>query len=116
VNASAENLLQLSSDITVVILRPDRALLYPGIAKVRNLISKKALKNQDAVIVVDCVHLINIDFTGAKGLGSVASALMDRGQKIIFVNVSVKIEAALRGFTHDHIEIYETAQQWIETR
>jgi sodium-independent sulfate anion transporter 11 len=105
----------LSSDITVVILRPDRALLYPGIAKVRNLISKKALKNQDAVIVVDCVHLISIDFTGAKGLGSVASALMDRGQKIIFVNVSVKIEAALRGFTHDHIEIYETAQQWIET-
>ncbi len=100
----------------MVILRPDRALLYPGIAKVRNLISKKALKHQDALVVVDCVHLIDIDFTGAKGLGSVALALMDRGGKIIFVNVSEKIEAALRGFTQDRIKIFTTAQEWIETR
>ena len=99
----------------VVILRPDRFLLYPGIEQVRNLISKKALKHRDAVIVVDCVNLVDIDFTGAKGLGSVAAALKERHQKIVFVNVIPRIERSLIGFTHGDVDTFETAQDWIDT-
>jgi anti-anti-sigma regulatory factor len=99
----------------VVILKPDRSLHFPGVEVVRNLISKKALKHQDAMIVVDCVNLIDIDFTGAKALGSVADALGERNQTIVFVNVSYSVDAALKGFTHGGVQTYETAQQWIET-
>jgi anti-anti-sigma regulatory factor len=99
----------------VVVLRPDRSLHYPGVEKVRNLLSKKALMNKDAIIVVDCVNLIDIDFTGAKGLGSVAAALQARNQKIVFVNVEPRIAKALNGFTHGDVETYETAQGWIDT-
>jgi anti-anti-sigma regulatory factor len=106
---------KISDDRRVVILKPDRSLHYPGIEKVRNLLSKKALKHRDAMIVVDCVNLIDIDFTGAKGLGSVADALRSRNQTIIFVNVSDKINHALKGFTQGGVQTYETAQDWIDT-
>ncbi|CAG0923781.1 unnamed protein product [Notodromas monacha] len=106
---------KIHEDRRVVILKPDRSLHYPGVEKVRNLISKKAQKHMDAMIIVDCVNLIDIDFTGAKGLGSVAAALRERNQKMIFVNVCSNIDRALKGFTHGEVETYETAQDWIDT-
>ncbi|CAG0918800.1 unnamed protein product [Notodromas monacha] len=106
---------KLTEDKRVVVLRPDRSLHYPGVEKVRNLLSKKALMHKDAMIVVDCINLIDIDFTGAKGLGSVAAALRERSQQIVFVNVQPNINRALRGFTHGDVDTFETAQDWIDT-
>jgi sodium-independent sulfate anion transporter 11 len=58
--------LQLSENNEVMVMKPDRSVHFPGIDKVRNVISKKALKNPKMTIVVDCQNMISIDFTAAK--------------------------------------------------
>ncbi|CAG0918802.1 unnamed protein product [Notodromas monacha] len=101
---------RISDEMRVVIFRPDRFLFYPGIQKVRNLINKGAIRNKDAVIVVDCINLVDIDFTGSKGLGSIAAALQKREQRLVFVNITAPVSKALRNFTFGDVVIYETAQ------
>ncbi|CAG0918803.1 unnamed protein product [Notodromas monacha] len=106
---------QISDDTKVVVFRPDRFLFYPGIQKVRNLINKGAKRNKDSLIVVDCINLVDIDFTAAKGLGAVAISLKLNQRDLVFVNVSHPVDKALKGFTSDGVVTYETAQDWINT-
>lgn len=66
----------------------DRALLYPSVSFVRDRINKAAVAESTMPIVLDCLHINETDYTGAKGFKSMVADFKRRKQPIIFYNAS----------------------------
>jgi sodium-independent sulfate anion transporter 11 len=94
------NTLQLAGPGTEYLLvSMDRALLFPSINHVRNLISKSALRLGRACVpvVVDCRHMFTADFTGAEGFSDMVADFRKRRQPILFTNLKASVEDTLLG-------------------
>ncbi|CAG0917223.1 unnamed protein product [Notodromas monacha] len=102
----------LQDETAVIFLTPDRAIHFLAVEKVRNLFSKTIFKNKDAVVVLDFQHVIDLDFTAAKGFVSLSQGMKERKQNLVFVNVNCDVEKTLHGL-QANMEIYQSAADWI---
>lgn len=75
----------------------DRAIVYPSINFVRNVINKAGVRQGQGSlpVVIDCFHIYTADFTAYKGFAAMASDFKRRGQAVFFVNVRPNVEATL---------------------
>ena len=67
---------------------PDRALSFPSINYVRNVINKAAIRPpcNGIPVVLDCTHISSADFTAAKGFKAMITDFKARNQPLIFYN------------------------------
>ena len=85
-------------------MSPDRALTFPSINYVRNVINKAATRppcNPSIPVVLDCSHISSADFTAAKGFKAMISDFKMRGQELIFYNTQ---ESVLDTFVGANVE------------
>lgn len=64
-----------------LILTPDRSLIFPSVDYVRNLVTKRSMK-QAHPVVIDCTHIYGADFTAAK----VKLTLLRKFMKFLIIN------------------------------
>ena len=80
---------------------PDRALTFPSVNYVRNVINKAAARSGMIPVVLDCTHISSADFTAAKGFKAMISDFRARGQELIFYNTH---ESVLDTFVGANVE------------
>lgn len=83
---------------------PDRALTFPSVNYVRNVINKAATRaaaGDMMPVVLDCTHISSADFTAAKGFKAMISDFRARGQELIFYNTH---ESVLDTFVGANVE------------
>jgi len=94
----------LNSGSSYLWVSPDRALTFPSINYVRNVINKAATRppcNPSIPVVLDCSHISSADFTAAKGFKAMISDFKMRGQELIFYNTH---ESVLDTFVGANVE------------
>ncbi len=82
-----------------VITRLDRALVFPSVSYVRNVINKAGLRQGNATmpVVIDAGHIFTSDFTAAKGFKAMVADFEKRDQHIIFVNLKENVARTFNG-------------------
>ncbi|XP_045582275.2 sodium-independent sulfate anion transporter isoform X2 [Procambarus clarkii] len=86
-----------------VVVEPTNGLFYPSVEYVRATVSKAGLTTGQGslTVVVDCSHFTGIDFTAAKGLGSLCLDFEKRQQNLVFTNVPPSVKKGLQSINED---------------
>jgi len=92
---------------------PDRALYFPSINYIRNVINKAASAGEGAglAVVVDCSHISSTDFTAAKGFKAMISDFQSRGQPLIFHNAQTSVMDTFTGAIGTNIVVTHSIQE-----
>ena len=96
-----------------MLIRLDRALVFPSVSFVRNVINKAGLREAEARIpvVIDCMHVFSADFTAAKGFKAMADDFGERGQRIVFFNLKRSVEPVFTGAgDHDMVIVHSASE------
>ena len=85
----------------------DRGLIFPSVSYVRHQINKAGMKagQSKLPLVLDCSHIVEADFTAAKGFKSLIADFKKRNQAIIFYNMSPYVVDTLKGIIIDHFNV-----------
>nr|XP_018904585.1 PREDICTED: sodium-independent sulfate anion transporter isoform X1 [Bemisia tabaci]XP_018904586.1 PREDICTED: sodium-independent sulfate anion transporter isoform X1 [Bemisia tabaci]XP_018904587.1 PREDICTED: sodium-independent sulfate anion transporter isoform X1 [Bemisia tabaci]XP_018904588.1 PREDICTED: sodium-independent sulfate anion transporter isoform X1 [Bemisia tabaci]XP_018904589.1 PREDICTED: sodium-independent sulfate anion transporter isoform X1 [Bemisia tabaci] len=91
--------------IEYLLLTPDRCLIFPSVAYVRNLVTKHSIK-QGIPVVIDCSHIYGADFTAAKVIEVLTEDFSKRGQPLFFYNLKPSVVAVFEGVQPTDFVVY----------
>ena len=85
-----------------LLARLDRALVFPSVSYVRNVINKAGLRQGQSrlPVVLDAAHIYTSDYTAAKGFKAMVADFNKRSQPIIFANLKENVERTFLGAVH----------------
>ncbi|KAI5723725.1 hypothetical protein M8J76_010123 [Diaphorina citri] len=94
-------------------ITPDRALVFPSVGYVRNVVSKAGLKHGYAClpVVLDSTHIQGADFTAAKGISSLIEDFVMRHQDLIFYNLRPSVVDIFQGVQPKQFKHCQTEEQ-----
>ncbi|XP_026684962.1 sodium-independent sulfate anion transporter-like [Diaphorina citri] len=94
-------------------ITPDRALVFPSVGYVRNVVSKAGLKDGYAClpVVLDSTHIQGADFTAAKGISSLIEDFVMRHQDLIFYNLRPSVVDIFQGVQPKQFKHCQTEEQ-----
>lgn len=86
------------SGISFVLVKPRNSLLcFPAIEYVRNGINSAISEKNPCFIVLDCHNVLELDYTAAKGIGSLKKELALRNITMIILAPSEEVKLVLKG-------------------
>lgn len=82
-----------------ILITLGNSLYFPGVEYIRTYVAKAAQKegSNSLPIVIDCRFVLGADFTAAKGLCSLGSDLLKRGQHLILLKPRDTVTSVLEG-------------------
>jgi len=89
---------------------PDRALYFPSINYIRNVINKAAIAHASLPVVFDCSRISSVDFSAAKGFKAMISDFKTRGQPLIFYNTQSSVLDTFTGAIGDFLVARSSAE------
>lgn len=110
-----------AEDVPYVLVRPDRALLFPSVETIRTKLtagvnSKKVDDDVEAnvshgnAIILDFSYVCDMDYTAAKGIRALSKVMKKSGKSIYFCCVKENIESVLQGADSTPFVTYSTIQ------
>lgn len=111
-----EKLRHSSAGFEYLTITPDRALVFPSVGYVRNVVSKAGRKdgNSSMPVVIDSSHIQGADFTAAKGISSLIEDFVQRNQDLIFYNLRPSVVEIFQGVQPKHFKHCQTEQELSE--
>lgn len=91
-------------------LTPDRSLIFPSVAYVRNLVTKHSIR-QGVPVVLDCSHIYGADFTAAQVVVLLLNDFASRDQPLYFYNVKPSVSAVFEGLSPKDFTVVYTQEQ-----
>jgi len=88
-------------------IRPDQGIVFPSVSYIRNLISKAAIKQGQSkmMVVIDCSHMSQADFTAAEGFHAMLSDFKSRHQQIYWQAANQGVVATLRAIVGEDLKL-----------
>lgn len=107
---------QLDSYGQYLFVTPDRALVFPSISYVRNLINKAGVREGQSrlPLVLDCTHISSADFTAARGFKAMISDFRGRGQPIIFYKTSASVADTFLGVNIEEFFVVHSYEEMLQ--
>ena len=94
---------QSKSGIEFLLVAPRHSLLcFPAVEHVRNEINFAIREKESKYIVLDCRNVQELDFTAAKGIGSLKKELADRHIHFVLLGPSDEVKLVLKGSLKGH--------------
>lgn len=90
-------------------IRPDQGIVFPSVSYIRNLINKAAVKqgNSKMIVVVDCSHISQTDFTAAEGFQAMLADFKQRGQLVYWQATNQGVVATLRAIMGEELKLIQ---------
>lgn len=86
------------SGISFLLVKPRNSLLcFPAIEYVRNGINCAIKEKEPNFIVLDCHNVLELDYTAAKGIGSLKKELFAKGITMVILAPSEEVKLVLKG-------------------
>lgn len=86
------------SGISYVLVKPRNSLLcFPAIEYVRNGINSAIKEKDPSFIVLDCHNVLELDYTAAKGIGSLKKELASKDITMVILAPSEEVKLVLKG-------------------
>ncbi|KAG5889895.1 hypothetical protein JTB14_032794 [Gonioctena quinquepunctata] len=81
-----------------LVLTPDRCLIFPSVAYIRNLVTKYSLR-QSIPVVMDCSHIYGADYTAATVIEMLTQDFLKRNQPLLFYNLKPSVCTVFEGLS-----------------
>lgn len=88
-------------------IRPDQGIVFPSVSYIRNLVSKAAIKQGQSkmIVVLDCSHMSQADFTAAEGFHAMLSDFKARHQQVYWQAANKGVVATLRAIVGEDLKL-----------
>ncbi|XP_046393546.1 sodium-independent sulfate anion transporter-like [Ischnura elegans] len=91
--------------VDYLMVTPDRCLIFPSTAYVRNLVTKHGVK-QGVPVVIDCSHIYGADFTTAGVVSNMTEDFIRRDQPLLFFNLKPGVVEVFEGLQPKGLVVY----------
>ena len=88
-------------------IRPDQGIVFPSVSYIRNLVSKAAIKQGQSkmMVVIDCSHMSQADFTAAEGFHAMLDDFKSRHQEVYWQAANRGVVATLRAIVGEDLKV-----------
>jgi len=88
-------------------IRPDQGIVFPSVSYIRNLVSKAAIKQGQSkmIVVIDCSHMSQADFTAAEGFHAMLSDFQARHQQVYWQAANPGVIATLKAIVGEDLKL-----------
>ena len=88
-------------------IRPDQAIVFPSVSYIRNLVTKAAIKQGQSkmMVVIDCSHMSQADFTAAEGFHAMLEDFKSRHQVLYWQAANQGVVATLRAIVGEDLKV-----------
>ncbi|XP_074040606.1 sodium-independent sulfate anion transporter isoform X3 [Leptinotarsa decemlineata] len=90
--------LNTADGVEYLMLTPDRCLIFPSVAYIRNLVTKYSFR-QSIPVVMDCSHIYGADYTAATVIEMLTQDFLSRNQPLLFYNLKPSVCAVFEGLS-----------------
>jgi len=94
-------------------LRPDQAIIFPSVNYIRNIVSKAGVRqgNSQLPVVIDCVHINQVDFTAATGFQAMLTDFSSRSQTVAWLGLSPGVTSTLSNVLGEQLVVVQSPEQ-----